>query len=200
MGALGAVALAKRSPAVATVAAFGIGAATLAGGVALFLHPHLVFDLLGKDATLTGRTVIWDTVLRRIAERPVTGFGYGVVWTDATGWGPLAWIAKEAHFTPHHAHNSWLEAELDLGYAGVGLLALFAVQTLVRVVRASEGAWLAAPILAAFAVATLTETVTLNYNDFLWVIIPALAMRLGLRGPEALVSSAPAPPARLWPQ
>ena len=181
LGALGAVALAKRSPAAATAAAFTVGALALAGGLAVVLKPHLLSDLLGRNITLTGRTVIWETVLRRIAERPVTGFGYGVVWTDASGWGPLAWIAKEAHFVPHHAHNSWLEAELDLGYAGLGLLVLFAAQTLLRVLRAGEGAWLAAPVLAAFAVATLTETVTLNYNDFLWVIVPALGMRLGLR-------------------
>ena len=203
LGAFGAVALGKRSPAAATAVAFALGAAVLAAGVVVFLKPHLLPELLGKDATLTGRTVIWETVLRRIAERPVTGFGYGVVWTDATGWGPLAWIAKEAHFIPHHAHNSWLEAELDLGYAGVGLLALFAVQTLARVLRAGEGAWIAAPMLAAFAVATLTETVTLNYNDFLWVIVPALAMRLGMKDEPsgAVTRTAPSTAAfeRPWP-
>lgn len=202
MGALGAVALGRRSPAVATAAALAVGAAALAAGVALVVQPHLLSDLLGRNVTLTGRTVIWETVLRRIAERPVTGFGYGVVWTDASGWGPLAWISKEAHFVPHHAHNSWLEAELDLGYAGVGLLTLFAVQTFVRLLRAGPGAWVAGPILAAFAVTTLTETTTLNYNDFLWVIIPALAMRLGIRESEpGPPSSAPqrAPAARPWP-
>ncbi len=188
--AFGVVALARRSPAVAAATVLGMAGAALAAGVVAFLHPHLIFDLLGRNATLTGRTVIWEAVLRRIAERPVTGFGYAVVWNDASGWGPLAWIAKEAQFTPHHAHNSWLEAELELGYAGVALLVAFAVQTAVRLLRAGEGAWLAAPLLAAFFIATLTETVTLNYNDFLWVIVPALAIRLGLRD----APSAPLPP------
>ena len=182
MGALGLVALARRSPAVAAGAVLAVAAAALAAAVTAFLHPKLIFDILGRDATLTGRTVIWEAVLRRVAERPVTGFGYAVVWTDASGWGPLAWIAKEAQFTPHHAHNSWLEAELELGYAGVALLVAFAVQSGLRLLRAGEGAWLAAPILAAFFAATLTETVTLNYNDFLWVIVPALAARLGMGG------------------
>ncbi|CAN5119693.1 O-antigen ligase [soil metagenome] len=200
-GAFCVVALARRSPAVAAATVLGVAAAILAAGLVVFLHPHLIFNLLGRDATLTGRTVIWEAVLRRIAERPVTGFGYAVVWNDASGWGPLAWIAKEAQFTPHHAHNSWLEAELELGYAGVALLAAFAVQTGVRLLRAGEGAWLAAPILAAFFVATLTETVTLNYNDFLWVIVPALAIRLGLRDAASGAASKPSAvpqPERPW--
>lgn len=200
LGALSLTAVAKRSPAAATGAALAGAAALVLGGLLLAAKPHLLLDLLGKDATLTGRTEIWTAVLRRVAERPVTGFGYAVVWEDTSGWGPLAWIVKEAHFTPHHAHNSWLEAQLELGYGGVGLLAVFALQAVVRLVRAREGAWLAAPILAAFGVATLTETVTLEYNDFLWVIIPALIIRLGLRdAPPRTLAAAPAhAPSRPW--
>ena len=185
MGALTFTALARRSAVAATVTVLcAVVLALVAGGV-IWVKPHLILDLLHKDATLTGRTEIWEAVLRRVAERPVTGFGYAVVWNDASGWGPLAWIVKEAHFTPHHAHNSWLEAELELGYAGVALLALFALQTVWRLIRGGEGVWLAAPILAAFGVATLTETVAMNYNDFMWVIIPALVIRLGLKDAAA---------------
>lgn len=192
-GALGLVVLARRSAAAAVAAALvAVVLALVAVGVFL-AKPHLIFDLLHKDVTLTGRTEIWQAVLRRVAERPVTGFGYAVVWNDPSGWGPLAWIVKEAHFTPHHAHNSWLEAELELGYGGVGLLALFAVQAVWRLLRGGEGVWLAAPLLAAFGVATLTETVALNYNDFVWVIVPAVAIRLGMtKHPAPAQLAAPA--------
>lgn len=180
-GALGLLALARRSAAAATATLFGVVVLGLLGGVVMAVKPHLIFDLLHKDITLTGRTEIWAAVLRRVAERPLTGFGYSVVWDDPSGWGPLAWIVKDTHFLPRHAHNSWLEAELELGVVGVGLLALFALQAVWRLLRAGDGAWLAAPILAAFGVATLTETVALNYNDFVWVIVPALVIRLGMK-------------------
>jgi O-antigen ligase len=202
LSVLAAIALAKRSPASAVAVALGVVALGAVAGVALFLDSHLLFALLGKDATLTGRTVIWEAVLRRIAERPITGFGYAVVWTDPSGWGPVAWIAKEAQFMPRHAHNSWLEAQIELGVFGSGMLALFALQAGWRVLRGGDGAWLAGPMLAAFGIVTLTETVTLNYNDFMWVLIPALAIRLGMRtqGAAPRVVPAPlAPASRPWP-
>jgi O-antigen ligase len=205
-GAFGLLAVGRRSPALAIGAVLSLAVGAVALGGLAWTHPKLLPSLIGKDLTLTGRTVIWDTVLRRIAERPATGFGYAVVWNDASGWGPLAWIVKEAHFTPHHAHNSWLEAWLELGYAGLALLVAFAALTAWRLVRraGTEGAWLAAPVLAAFFVTTLTETVTLEYNDFLWVIVPALSMRLALRDParargRAAPESAAHAPAALRP-
>ena len=44
-----------------------------------------VVPLLGKDATLTGRTKIWDAIWRQIQERPWTGYGYSAVWDDKSG-------------------------------------------------------------------------------------------------------------------
>lgn len=144
-----------------------------------------VLGALGKDATLTGRTEIWAAIMRRIAERPWTGYGYSAVWDDRSAWAPLARIIKETGFTPGHAHNSWLEQWLGLGLGGLCLFGLFYLQTLARaalqVVR-SPGAYLCAPFLAVYTLMTLTESVALSYNDFRWVIFLALATGLALDG------------------
>lgn len=147
-----------------------------------------VLGVLGKDATLTGRTEIWAAIMRRIAERPWTGYGYSAVWDDGSVWAPLARIIKETGFRPGHAHNSWLEQWLGLGLGGLCLFSLFYLQTLSRavlqVVR-SPGAYLCAPFLAVYTLMTLTESVALAYNDFRWVVFLALATGLALDGGRA---------------
>jgi hypothetical protein len=74
-----------------------------------------------------------------------------------------------------------LDLWLSLGYGGVGLFALYFVETSIRAILAlyrSPGAYLALPILAIFTATTIDETVALNYNDMVWAIFVALAIRL----------------------
>lgn len=181
MGALLFVALVRRGP-VAGVAAtwLGVVGVVVVAAAALFASDVLL-GLLGKDATLTGRTKIWAAILRQIHERPWTGFGYGAVWDETGAWGPLAWIVKDAGFRPHHAHNAWLEQWLGLGLGGLVLFALTYAQTLIAAVIAAyrdKGAYLALPFLVVYSLMSLTESVAVTYNDFRWVIFTALAVKL----------------------
>jgi len=147
------------------------------------LAPDVFFALLGKDATLTGRTKIWAAVIRLISQRPWIGYGYQAVWTDTSGWGPLAWIVKDAGFKPEHAHNSWLEQWLGMGVFGLAAWALYYLTTLFRAIWAvftSKGALLAFPFLIVFSLMSLTESVAVIYNDLRWVIFVALSIRLAL--------------------
>jgi len=183
MAALGFVLLARRGGAVAVLSSYVavVGVAVLGAG-ALFA-PDVLFALLGKDATLTGRTKIWAAVIRLINERPWLGYGYQAVWTDTSGWGPLAWIIKDAGFKPEHAHNSWLEQWLGMGLLGLGAWALYYLTTLFRAIWAvftSKGALLAFPFLIVFTLMSLTESVAVIYNDVRWVIFVALSIRLAL--------------------
>jgi len=189
MGALTFVALVRRGPAmgVATTWLAVLGIAMIAG-VALFASDAFL-GLLGKDATLTGRTKIWAAILRRIAERPWTGYGYGAVWNEEGAWGPLAWIVKDAGFTPHHAHNSWLEQWLGMGLGGLVLFALTYLQTLVSAIVAvyrDKGAYLALPFLVVYSLMSLTESIAVTYNDFRWVIFTAIAVKLAWPDSKAI--------------
>jgi exopolysaccharide production protein ExoQ len=182
------VGLARRGPAQGVAATWAAVVAVAAAGFALLSAADLFFAILGKDPTLTGRTAVWEAVLRQIQSRPWLGFGYGAVWDDVSRWAALAWIEQEAGFRPTHAHNGWLEAALNLGLAGVALWAVCLgaawIRTLAETYRgaAETGAYLALPLLATFTVMTLSESVVMNYNDLRWVLFVAVAVKLASEG------------------
>lgn len=186
-GVFAAVTLARRSPAAAVVVAFGSVTALAVLAAFIVFDGAAALALLGKDATLTGRTKIWAGILQQVQLRPWTGYGYGAVWTDDSGWGPLAWIVKRAGFRPQHAHDSWLEVWLGLGYIGLGVWIALFVSTLGRALMSvyrGRGAYLALPVLVVYALVSLTESVALVWNDLVWVLFAAVAVRLSLP-PEA---------------
>ncbi|HWA60413.1 MAG TPA: O-antigen ligase [Caulobacteraceae bacterium] len=175
------IALIRRGPGSAVAATWaGIVGVGLIASMILFAS-DVFLGLLGKDATLTGRTKIWDGVIRQIHARPMTGYGYGAVWDEEGRWGPLAKITKIAGFRAHHAHNSWLEQWLGLGIFGLVAWALMFVQTMVAAIVAiyrDRGAYLAVPFLIVYGLETLTESVANVYNDMRWTIFVALAVKL----------------------
>lgn len=190
--ALGLVGAVRRGPAAGVAATWSaVVGAGLVAAVAFFASDY-VFGLLGKDATLTGRTQIWSAVMRQIDERPWQGFGYAAIWDETDNWGPLAWITHDAGFRAHHAHNSWLEQWLAMGVPGLVAWAGFYLQALAANVAAlyrNKGAYLALPFFVIYSLMTLTESIAVIYNDMRWVIFVALAVKLALPDP---VSPAPA--------
>ena len=191
---LGFVWLARRGPAMGVVTVFAAVTGLVALGFALVFASDVFFALLGKDATFTGRTIIWESVLRLIHQRPWTGFGYGAIWTDTSRWGPLAWIVKWSHFTPHHAHNSWLETWLGLGIGGLVVWSAYLIEVWGRTlwsVFTSKGAYLALPFLTVYTLTTLTESVAFIYNDLDWLMLAAIGIRLATPDRDADVTGAP---------
>ncbi len=80
-------------------------------------------DVLQKDATLTGRTYLWEFAARVSAERPVLGHGYYAFWRqgsiDAEGLWRWGGIASRSGF---NFHNAFVEMHVDLGLVGLILL------------------------------------------------------------------------------
>jgi exopolysaccharide production protein ExoQ len=199
MAALSFVWLARRGPVVGVLMVWL--AVVLIGVTAciVIFEPQWIFHLLDKDATLTGRTKIWAGAIREIRTRPWLGFGYGAIWDNKGAWGPLARITDEAGFEAHHAHSSWVEMALNLGLVGLGLWALWFLETAIRglvSIFTSRGAYLAVPLLAVYALTSLTESITLTWNDVRWVMFCAIAVKLALgerRPPrEAVLRGRPA--------
>lgn len=181
MMAIGFVFIVQRGPAIGVTALWL--AVTACGLLAAFVFfaSDVFFNLLGKDATFTGRTEIWAGIVRQIEKRPWMGYGYAAVWSDQSGRGPFAWIVKEAGFTPQHAHNSWLEQWLGMGLVGLAAWGLFYLQTLTTAIVAvfkSPGGYLTFPFLLMFTLISLTESIAVTYNDFRWVLLVAFAVKL----------------------
>lgn len=96
-----------------------VAAVVFASFFALFLNPggELVGSL-GRDASLTGRTAIWDLVLG-MSGSPLFGTGFESFWL-----GERLDKAWQLYKGLNEAHNGYLEVYLNLGWVGLTLLAL----------------------------------------------------------------------------
>lgn len=86
---------------------------------------HFRTDVLHKDATLTGRTVLWDKADAFIARRPLLGRGYDAIWLDGSpdNIGLLRW-AKVSDGRGFSFHDTVRQFGVDLGYVGEALVIL----------------------------------------------------------------------------
>lgn len=180
------MAMTRRGPGWAVVATY-LWVSVILGLVALIIvSPDLLLGLVGKDATLTGRTQIWAAVARQIEQRPLGGFGYGAVWDSTSRWGPLPWISRDQGFVVHEAHNTWLGLQLELGYLGLGAWTLLFVGVWARAILGlyfRPSAYFALPFLAVFSLHTFTESVALMQNDLIWLMFAATAVKLAIPEP-----------------
>jgi exopolysaccharide production protein ExoQ len=116
-----------RKPAVVTLLALttvGLSAFVLFGGA------EGVLEFLGRNATLTGRTEVWQVILP-FAQNPMVGSGYESFWLGDR----LMKIGDLTQNGINEAHNGYLEIYLNLGWVGLILLALVIVTGYRRVIR-----------------------------------------------------------------
>jgi len=106
-----------------------LGAAIICAG---FLVLPQLLNALGRNATLSGRTVIWGLVLQSIAKRPLLGYGFYAFWQGFKG--ESARIILGANWVFGYAHNGILEIWLQVGLVGVALF-------FVTLLQACRDAW-----------------------------------------------------------
>jgi O-antigen ligase len=92
----------------------------------------LLFEGLGRNATLSGRTEIWTLVLRSIAKRPLLGYGFYAFWQGLKGESANAIVG--ANWVFGYAHNGYLEICLQLGLVGMAVF-------FVTLCQAMRNAW-----------------------------------------------------------
>jgi exopolysaccharide production protein ExoQ len=85
---------------------------------------HFVYDTLGKDPTLTGRTLLWARADDLIARRPFFGYGYQAIWMgesfDSIGLMRLTGMDDGRQF---HFHHQFRQTAVDTGVIGLVALA-----------------------------------------------------------------------------
>ncbi len=131
----------------------------LAAGIAKLTGADaMVVQGLGRQTNFTGRTEIWSAVLT-VPHNPIIGVGFETFWL-----GPRldeVWSHLSEYMHVNEAHNGYLEMYLNLGWIGVGLIAVLLITgylgavTLFR--RDPLVGSLALAYIAASAVYSVTE-------------------------------------------
>ena len=156
---------------------YSLSALNLFPGLAFLFDP--IISLTGKDATFSGRTLIWEMIREHIAQRPLLGSGYGGYWVGPNPSSESYIMLQKLYVYPTESHDGYLDIINDLGYVGLicllGYLLLFLRQSLALLKIDQTQALLFLALLFHQLIINLTETTWLQTASFNFVIM-ALAM------------------------
>lgn len=94
-----------------------------------------IIEGIGRDATLTDRTIIWSNVFAVASRNPLMGVGFGGFWIGSIAnipWNEtMTWVLGQAH-------NGYVDMYLQLGWTGVILFAIVIVTVIPKIVRSAQ--------------------------------------------------------------
>lgn len=111
----------------------GLAIAYIATGGAL-ISDFLI--LMGKNPTLTGRTVIWGLGISVWQDNILVGIGLNSFWTSPVYADAVAFISSNVDDGLHGFHNVYVEFLVAFGIIGAGYLIALMAQAWVRLLRA----------------------------------------------------------------
>lgn len=143
-----------------------------------------VLQMMGKDPTLTDRTLIWDLLLDMTPSAWV-GTGYENFWLGRRLdkiWSVYTWA-------PNQAHNGYVEIYLNLGWVGLGLLALILFVGYAKVIAGLRQSPSTGNIMLAYFVVGIvynfTEAALFRILTPAWLILLLAIVKVpGLRASE----------------
>jgi O-antigen ligase len=157
--------------------------AAVAGAVTLNVQSSVavVTEMLGRESTLTGRTMIWAAVEPYIRARPWSGYGWGALWTQDSLMTRVMWSAAGFHFP--HAHNAYLDALAQCGVVGLVLLMLVCAAVLVKagaaLLSGGDGVWPIWPLVVILCLLLygISEQSYMGYFGWLVVVMASVVVR-----------------------
>lgn len=163
---------------------------SLALGIAavVFAARDQIFGLFGKDATLTGRTVIWRYAWRAVQEHPWIGYGPAGFWEPNSN--ALNELRHASGWRVIGSHQGLLDQWLEYGIIGVALVFLAYAAVAFRIVSrilagdsspvvpAAIGLW------TATVVASLTEGVLIRPGLVTIGLVAALLLNTPMSLPQ----------------
>jgi exopolysaccharide production protein ExoQ len=96
--------------------------AALLSAYIVFTQYAVLATSVGKDATLSQRTIIWKAIGDSIAQRPYLGYGYSAFWTGLNG--PSQRVVLISDWGIQQAQNGYLDLWVAVGLGGVIIVAL----------------------------------------------------------------------------
>jgi len=188
VGLIGGLWAMRRGGAAFTVVCLWIGVVLAAFILYLVItEPAVILKALGKDPSLTGRTDIWAALMRKVAERPWTGFGYQAFWGRSSV--PAEWIRQETQWPVPSAHNGWIDLLVQLGWPGAVLVGFTMLLTFIILIARLGGAgaregYFSLAYFAVFLLLSLSESVLLTNANLPWTLMLAALARGFLPDPQ----------------
>lgn len=116
----------------------------IGAGVVTFLVVNFsdqMLAMVGKDATLTGRTTLWQMAQDIIDANPLSlGVGYAAFWVQGHSLAENIWLAQKVPSGSGFSfHNLYYEMRMELGLIGVVGSLITIVATLIWVLKWVRG-------------------------------------------------------------
>ncbi len=157
----------------------------LVTGVAYLFFSDLT-QMIGKDASLTGRLPLWSELIPLAGSRIVQGYGYMAFFV--AGNPDMDMVQRAIGWDAPEAHQAYLDLALELGAPGVVLAVALLARTIwlaLAALRAGTPSWasLAAVVSLTLAATSMVESVLLRAGN-IYVMLLAL-FYAALRAPAA---------------
>lgn len=141
--------------------------------VLLWQFKGIIFIVMGRDSSLTGRTGIWQLVFRSVMKHPLLGYGYNAFWNGLQG--ESANVSLADHWIVPAAHNGFLDLWLELGAVGLLLFAAAVIKAVwegIPILHRSKHrsvAWCLCVVFTTIA-ANVAEGTIMFPNHLAWII------------------------------
>jgi exopolysaccharide production protein ExoQ len=94
-----------------------------------------ILGAFGKNATLTGRTIIWERARDVWDQKPFLGTGLGGFWVWGNPYAEDLWARFQPGRTGINFHNLWYEMGVQFGYVGFVMTIMIVYLTNMQVIR-----------------------------------------------------------------
>jgi len=88
-----------------------------------------VLGALGRDLTLTGRTLLWAQGLTAWTEKPLFGWGYGAYMHSPEATAISENFEEFRNYDVPHLHQTYIQIAVDFGLIGLGFLIFVLLRT-----------------------------------------------------------------------
>jgi O-antigen ligase len=156
---------------------------------AIATNADSIFNYIGKEPTISGRTLMWPLLLDKIWKRPWFGYGYETFWEGGWEGEPSdIWRGLIGGFEPPHAHNGFLELWVDIGLIG---LAIFTVSFATALWRSLVWLQKNKSVEGIVPIIFLTQLILLNLtesylmrSDIYWLLYVTLTLSMYQQCPK----------------
>lgn len=155
----------------------------------------MALELLGKERTLTGRSILWEFAMAEIDARPWLGGGFDAFWNSGSG-SPGHYVQYVIRSDVKNFHNSYLDIMVQLGIVGLAVAGVFVLLFAWRafaLLRADTAPIAALPaFFLAFVLAySLSEYAIFRQHSLIQLLLGTLYVSAALALPAPLRRPAP---------